>query len=173
MTESIVLGGGCFWCTEAVFWLVPGVERVAPGYAGGRPENPSYEQVCTGLTGHAEVVKVEYDGKRTALEDILAAFFAAHDPTTLNRQGGDVGTQYRSVVFYTTQAQKIETEEFIKKIQPEFQQKIVTEVRPLKKFYPAEEYHEKYFEKNPNQPYCRLVVAPKVEKIRKLASSKY
>jgi peptide-methionine (S)-S-oxide reductase len=169
--ENIALGGGCFWCTEAVFDLLAGVKKVTPGYAGGTTAEPSYEQVCGGRTGHAEVVLVEYDPQEVSLEKLLEIFFASHDPTTLNRQGNDVGTQYRSIILYTSEEQKALIEAFIEGIADEYGQPIVTEVKALDRFYQAEDYHQRYFEKNPHQGYCQLVVAPKVKKIKKLVGS--
>jgi peptide-methionine (S)-S-oxide reductase len=165
--EQIVLGGGCFWCTEAVFDLVEGVISATPGYAGGWSADPGYDEVCRGNTGHAEVVSVEYDPERVSLEELLDTFFASHDPTTLNKQGADIGTQYRSVILYTTDEQKATVEKFVDKLKADYSRPVVTEVGPLERFYPAEEHHQKYFEKNPGQGYCQVVVAPKVEKIRK------
>jgi peptide-methionine (S)-S-oxide reductase len=164
--EKIALGGGCFWCTEAVFDLVDGVKKVTPGYAGGATENPGYEQVCGGRTGHAEVVLVEYDPKEVSLEKLLEVFFNSHDPTTPNRQGNDVGTQYRSIILYSTEDQKARIDAFLQKIAGKFSRPVVTEVQELDRFYPAEEYHQRYFEKNPRQGYCQLVISPKVEKIK-------
>jgi len=164
--ETIVLGGGCFWCTEAVLKMVPGVLKLTSGYAGGSTKNPTYEQVCMGNTGHAEVVMVEFDTKKTSLERILEIFFAMHDPTSLNRQGGDVGTQYRSLVLYTSEKQKNAVLEYIDGIRVNYEEPIVTEVAPLLKFYPAEDYHQEYFEKNPHAPYCMMVISPKIKKVR-------
>jgi peptide-methionine (S)-S-oxide reductase len=166
VNETIVLGGGCFWCIEAVFSMVKGVVDVTPGYAGGGAKNPTYEQVCSGKTGHAEVVKIEYEPKKTSLQTLLDIFFNIHDPTTLNRQGNDIGTQYRSIILYDSQDQKEKTENYIKKIQDNFDKPIVTEIKKLGHFYPAEPYHEKYFHKNPKNPYCKIVIAPKVEKAK-------
>ncbi|MBN1170009.1 bifunctional methionine sulfoxide reductase B/A protein [Candidatus Micrarchaeota archaeon] len=165
---SIILGGGCFWCIEAVFKIVPGVLSVTPGYAGGTTENPTYEQLCTGKTGHAEVVEVKYNPNRLSLEKIAEVFFAAHDPTTLNRQGNDVGTQYRSIILYNSKEQKNVLEKLIKEIRADYEAPIVTELVPLEAFYPAEDYHKDYFEKNPQQTYCQVVIAPKINKIQKL-----
>ncbi len=165
--ERILLGGGCFWCTQAIFDMLKGVVKTTPGYAGGHTKNPTYEQVCSGDTGHAEVTLVEYDPKSVSLEKILEIFFKMHDPTSLNRQGADFGTQYRSIILYTTESQKEIAKEFIKKEQPEYGQPIVTELVKLDKFYPAEEYHQKYFEKNPYQGYCTFVIKPKVSRIEK------
>lgn len=167
MEETIYLGGGCFWCTEAVFSEIRGVKKVEPGYSGGDLPNPTYEQVCTGKTGHAEVVKVTFDQELISLEDILEVFFATHDPTSLNRQGNDIGTQYRSIILYTNDKQLSIIEKVKERVQSKLSKKIVTEVAPFKAFYPAEDYHKNYFRKNPNQPYCRFVIAPKVLKVRK------
>ncbi|MDF1496499.1 MAG: peptide-methionine (S)-S-oxide reductase MsrA [Patescibacteria group bacterium] len=163
-----VFGSGCFWCSEAVFKQLRGVESVLPGYAGGSVEHPSYEQVCTGETGHAEVVKVEYDEDVIKFEDLLTVFFATHDPTTLNRQGHDVGEQYRSVIFYTDEMQKQMAEKFIAKLEEEnlFDGKIVTAVEPLTNFFEAEEYHRDYYAKNPDQAYCRANINPKLKKLK-------
>jgi peptide-methionine (S)-S-oxide reductase len=165
--EEIVLGGGCFWCTEAFFNTIKGVVRATPGYSGGTTDSPSYNQVCGGSTGHAEAVLVEYDPEQVSLEDLLEVFFLTHDPTTLNRQGADVGTQYRSIILYNSEDQKKRAEDFINKIAGDYDQPIVTELKRLERFYPAEEYHRGYFEKNPNQPYCRAVISPKLAKLRK------
>ena len=166
--ETIVFGGGCFWCTEAVFEMLKGVISVEPGYAGGTTPDPTYEAICTGKTGHAEVIKIVYDPALIRLEDLFTVFFATHDPSTLNRQGNDVGTQYRSAVFYTTPAQKEAAEKFIADIDASSTEggKVVTEVTPLDKFYPAEEYHKNYFARNPDRAYCQIVVNPKVEKVQ-------
>ncbi len=165
--ESAVFGGGCFWCLEAVFEDVRGVEDVVSGYAGGSVENPTYEQVCRGRTGHAEVVRITYDPEVVTYEDLLEIFWKIHDPTTLNRQGADVGTQYRSVIFYENESQKELARKSMEKAQKHFLDPIVTEISPLKKFWPAEEYHQDYFRRNPYQGYCQAVVAPKVEKFKK------
>jgi len=164
-TETAVLGGGCFWCTEAVFQVLPGVKSVTSGYAGGTTENPTYKQVCSGKTGHAEVIQVEYDPQGVSYEKILETFWDAHDPTTLNRQGADEGTQYRSIILYTSDAQRVVAEKSKAEAQKRFAQRIVTEIAPLNKFYKAEGYHQDYFRSNPNQPYCRAVIRPKVEKL--------
>ena len=166
--EVATLAGGCFWCLEAVFDDLRGVERVVSGYAGGETPDPTYEQVCSGATGHAEVVQVTFDPRAVSFRELLEVFFTIHDPTTLNRQGADVGTQYRSAVFYHTPEQKeaaerVVTEMTVNNVWPS---PIVTEVAPLDVFYPAEDYHQDYFENNPSQPYCRAVVAPKVSKFR-------
>lgn len=168
-SEVAVFGGGCFWCTEAVFRELRGVTSVTPGYAGGTVPNPSYEAVCTGKTGHAEVSRIVYDPSQISFNDLLTVFFATHDPTTLNRQGNDVGTQYRSVVFYTMEAQKRDAEAFIKKLADSdpHGKPVVTEIKPLTAFYEAENYHHDYFKNNPSQPYCQLIIEPKVQKLEK------
>ncbi len=165
--DTIVLGGGCFWCTEAVFNLFKGVIRTMPGYAGGNIPNPTYDQVCTGRTGHAEVLQVEYDPNSMPLDTILDIFLTMHDPTSLNRQGADMGTQYRSIILCTTDQQARAVEAFVKGAQKDFSKPIVTEIRKLDKFYPAEEYHRRYYERNRLQPYCGLVIGPKVAKVKK------
>jgi peptide-methionine (S)-S-oxide reductase len=167
-SETIVFGGGCFWCTEAVFSMLKGINKVTPGYAGGVTKNPTYGQVCRGDTGHAEVLKIEYEPKAVALEKLLEVFFTTHDPTSLNRQGSDLGSQYRSILLYDSKDQKEKVEAFIRKIQNNFDKPIVTEIKKLEQFYPAEPYHQKYYEKNPLQPYCIFVIRPKVEKLRKV-----
>jgi peptide methionine sulfoxide reductase msrA/msrB len=164
--ETIVLGAGCFWCTEAVFKMVPGVLEILPGYAGGTVENPSYEQVCSGKTGHAEVAKVEFLPKTVSIDHLLDVFFSMHEPTSLNKQGNDVGTQYRSMVLFTSKKQEQAVRKFIKNIQKDYTKPIVTEVRQLDKFYPAEDDHKNYFKKNPHAPYCIFVISPKVKKIK-------
>lgn len=166
-TERIVLGGGCFWCVEAVFSGIEGILAVTPGYAGGITPDPDYHEVCTGTTGHAEVVMVEYDPGRISPERILEVFFASHDPTTPDRQGNDVGTQYRSIILCTSEGQKSAVERFIDGISGDYDRPVVTQVKPLERFHEAEEYHRRYFEKNPSQPYCRAVIAPKVDKVKK------
>lgn len=167
--EVIVLGGGCFWCTEAVFKMMRGVTSVLPGYAGGTMENPTYKDICNGNTGHAEVVQIEYDPSLVTLRDILIVFFGSHDPTTLNRQGADIGTQYRSVIFYTTEAQKDVALAMIQEINSSNKDgaSVVTEVLPLPKFYVAESYHQDYFAMNKEAAYCQLVINPKLEKVQK------
>lgn len=166
--EIAVFGGGCFWCTEAVFKMLKGVESVEPGYAGGTTHDPSYEAVSSGNTGHAEVVKIIYDPILVSFTDLLTVFFNTHDPTALNRQGNDVGTQYRSVIFYTSPQQKEEAGRFIADLQANhaYPHTIVTEVAPLTAFYPAEDYHRDYFQRNPEKAYCQIVIAPKVEKVQ-------
>lgn len=163
--RSIVLAGGCFWCTEAVFSSLKGVSSVLPGYSGGTLPNPTYQQVCTGNTGHAEAVQVVYDSALLSLRDLLTVFFATHDPTSLNRQGHDSGTEYRSAIFCSSPAEKKEIEDFILEIQPDFDKKIVTEVRLLENFYPAEDYHRNYYADNRGAPYCEFVISPKITKL--------
>ena len=167
--QIATLAGGCFWCLEAVFDEVKGVQSVESGYAGGQVANPSYHDVCTGMTGHAEVVQVTFDPKIISYRDVLNVFFAVHDPTTMNRQGNDVGTQYRSAIFYHNDEQKKVAEETIKELNEQhiWDKPIVTEVTQLNGFYRAENYHQEFFAKNPYQPYCQAVVAPKVAKFRK------
>lgn len=166
--EIATLGGGCFWCLEAVYERVTGVQEVRSGYAGGEVPNPSYQAVCSGTTGHAEVVQVAFDSAQISFREVLEIFFAIHDPTTPNRQGNDVGTQYRSVVFYQTEEQRETVLAVVAGLDEEgvWDAPIVTEVAPLDVFYPAEEYHQEYFRRNPGQPYCQVVVAPKVAKFR-------
>jgi len=161
-----VFGGGCFWCLDAVFRRVEGVNNVTAGYAGGRRPNPNYEQVCTGVTGHAEVVLIDYDEDKVSYDELLDIFFQIHDPTQLNRQGNDVGTQYRSIILCLNDEQKEKSLKKIEKMKNDGLD-VVTEIKPLEIFYPAEEYHQNYFAKNPHQPYCMYVVAPKVEKFLK------
>lgn len=166
--EIAVFGGGCFWCTEAVFKMLKGVSKVLPGYSGGTKENPTYEEVSGGATGHAEVVYIEYDPVQVSYKTLLTVFFGSHDPTTRNRQGNDVGTQYRSVIFYTTDLQKKDAEDFIKEINDsnEMGAKVVTDLEPLDKFYEAENYHHDYFERNPENPYCEVIINPKLQKVQ-------
>lgn len=172
--EQATLGGGCFWCLEAVFEQLHGVQSVVSGYAGGRVANPTYEQVCGGGTGHAEVVQITFDPAVISYQDILDIFFATHDPTTLNRQGADVGTQYRSVIFYHSPEQKEIAERRIAELNAEgiWSRPIVTQVVPFEAFYPAEAYHQEYYRSNPNQGYCLAVVSPKVAKFRKQFAAK-
>jgi peptide-methionine (S)-S-oxide reductase len=167
MPEITTLGGGCFWCLEAVFDQMRGVLSVESGYMGGRRPNPTYQQVCTGVTGHIEVVQVTFDPAVISFRDLLEVFFAIHDPTTTDRQGNDVGEQYRSVIFYHSDEQRATAEELMKEVAGEYSGPIVTEVRPAEAFWKAEDYHQEYFANNPRQPYCMFVVAPKVEKFRK------
>ena len=167
-TDSTTLGGGCFWCLEAVFEMVPGVTGVKSGYTGGSVVNPSYNQVCGGSTGHAEVVQIDFDAGVVTFRELLEIFFVVHDPTTLNRQGNDVGTQYRSVIFHHTDGQRETALDLIRGLDKDgpWVDPIVTEVAPLEAFYPAEEYHDRYFERNGEQPYCQVVIAPKIAKFR-------
>lgn len=164
-SEVAVFGGGCFWCTEAVFDELRGVQSVMPGYAGGKTRKPTYEEVCGGMTGHAEVIRIEYDPSQIGYRDLLMVFFATHDPTTLNRQGNDLGTQYRSIVLYANEKQKEEAERFIAELKQS--SPVVTEIKPLGDFYEAEDYHQKYFAKNPYQPYCQFMIPPKLQKLHK------
>lgn len=164
-TQTCVLGGGCFWCLDAAFRLVEGVERVVSGYAGGEDPAPGYEAVCRGTTGHAEVVELTYDPAVIGFVDLLTIFFALHDPTTLNRQGNDVGTQYRSVIFTLDETQAQQAREMIATLEGDYPAPIVTEVAPLEVFFPAEEYHQDYFTKNPDNAYCRFVIPPKRHKL--------
>ncbi len=165
--EVIIFGGGCFWCNEAIFQNIKGVVSVLPGYSGGGVENPTYEQVCSGGTGHAEVTRVEFDKNIVPLEVLLEVFFATHDPTTKNRQGSDVGEQYRSVIFYTTPEQKLQSEHYIHEHQKDFGLAIVTQIESFKKFYEAEKYHQNYFERNKDKAYCQIVINPKLDKFKK------
>ena len=167
--ETATLGAGCFWCVESVFDSLKGVESVESGYSGGHTENPTYQEVCSETTGHAEVVNVNFDPNEVSYADVLRVFFSVHDPTTLNRQGNDVGSSYRSAIFYHTDQQKQTAEEVIKEVTTEgvYDDPIVTEVKAFDKFYIAEDYHQEYFANNPTQPYCAAVVAPKVAKFRK------
>jgi peptide-methionine (S)-S-oxide reductase len=167
--ETATLGGGCFWCLEAVYDELRGVEKVVSGYTGGRVPNPTYEHVCAGTTGHAEVVQVTYDPSEVTFRELLEVFFTIHDPTTLNRQGADVGTQYRSAIFYHDDEQKRVAEEVIRQVEADgiWSDPIVTQVVPLEEFYPAEAYHHDYYARNPRAGYCQVVIAPKVSKFRK------
>lgn len=166
-TEKATFGGGCFWCTEAVFQRIDGVKSVVSGYAGGKTENPTYEDICTGLTGHAEVIQIEYDPAKVSFKSLLDVFWLAHDPTTLNRQGADRGTQYRSVIFYHDAKQKEVAEASKKAAAPNFKDPIVTEISALPKFYKAEAYHQNYYNQNPNKGYCAVVIKPKLDKVLK------
>jgi peptide-methionine (S)-S-oxide reductase len=172
--ETATLGGGCFWCTEAVFDVVKGVERVEPGYSGGTVANPSYEQVSSGTTGHTEVVQITFDPEAITFKEILEIFFATHDPTTLNRQGPDFGTQYKSAIFYHDNQQKAIAEKEIEEITNEkiYDASIVTKIEPFKAFYEAEDYHKDYFKKHPEQQYCSVIIAPKIAKLQKTLLSK-
>ena len=163
-TETATLGGGCFWCVEAVYETLPGILAVTSGYAGGQTENPTYEQICTGKTGHAEVVQIEYDPEKISFSRIVDLFWEAHDPTTLNRQGADVGTQYRSIILTSDDAQKTAAEESKARAQAKFKSPIVTEIVPLEKFYPAEDYHQDFYRENPMHPYNLAVTRPKLKK---------
>lgn len=167
--ETIVFGGGCFWCTEAIFKMLKGVIEVMSGYAGGTTPNPTYESVSTGKTDHAEVIQIKYDPSQISLDALLTVFFATHDPTTPNRQGPDVGPQYRSMILYTTEKQKEASENKIKEINDSNSagSPFVTEVKPLDKFYPAEEYNRDFYAKNPSQAYCQVIINPKLEKVQK------
>jgi len=167
--EVATLAGGCFWCLEAVFKEIAGVEKVVSGYTGGATVNPAYEQVCSGKTGHAEAVQVSFDASRISYQEILEIFFSIHDPTTLNRQGADVGTQYRSAIFYHSEQQKIIAGELTVKLNTAhlWKNPIVTQIVPLRTFYPAEEYHQGYFAQHPEQGYCRAVISPKLNKFRR------
>ena len=168
-SEVVTLAGGCFWCIEAVFWEVDGVENVISGYTGGTTANPTYQEVCTNSTGHAEAVQVAFDPTRISCREILEIFFSVHDPTTLNRQGVDTGTQYRSAIFYHNEQQKTIAEELIGELNKArlWKTPIVTQIAPLDKFYPAEDYHREYFSQHPEQAYCQMVISPKVNKFRK------
>ncbi|HVC58362.1 MAG TPA: peptide-methionine (S)-S-oxide reductase MsrA [Candidatus Acidoferrales bacterium] len=166
-TQSIVFGGGCFWCTEAVFSMFKGVTKTTPGYAGGQMKNPTYEDVCGGDTGHAEVLKIEYDPDVAPLEKLLDIFFTMHDPTLLNRQDADVGNEYRSIILYNTDSQKQIIIDFFSAQQKNFSKPIVTEVKKLEAFYPAEDYHKDFYKKNPINPYCIFVTRPKVNRVKK------
>lgn len=172
--DTATFGGGCFWCVEAVYQQLNGVVSVASGYSGGQRANPTYEQVCSGATGHAEVIQIVYDTTKISFDELLQVFWTVHDPTTLNRQGADVGTQYRSVVFYHNEYQKEITESYIEKLNTEhaFNNPVVTEVSPFTAFYKAEDYHQNYYNDNQNQPYCSMVIQPKVEKFKKVFGDK-
>lgn len=163
--ETATIGGGCFWCAEAVFQRIPGVKSVVSGFAGGTTENPSYEQVCTGATGHAEVIQIHFDPAVLSYDKLLEVFWEAHDPTTLNRQGNDHGTQYRSIILYSDDAQKAAAEKSKKEAQAHFNSPIVTEIVPLKHFYAAEDYHQNYYNLHQNQSYCQFVIGPKLHKL--------
>ncbi len=165
-TKTATVGGGCFWCTEALYQKVPGIESVTSGYAGGSVPNPTYEEVCTGRTGHAEVIQIAYDPAKISYDKIIDLFWQAHDPTTLNRQGNDTGTQYRSVIFYQTDEEKQIAEKSKAAAQTNFKSPIVTEISPLDKFYPAENYHQDYYKNNPSNPYNQAVIKPKLDKFK-------
>ena len=172
--EVATFAGGCFWCTEAVFLEIKGVEKVVSGYIGGKTVNPTYKDICTGETGHAEAIQITFNPNEVAFEDLLEVFFGTHDPTTLNRQGADVGTQYRSAIFYHSEAQKTKAENYIQLLEKEklYDKKIVTKVSSATVFYPAEDYHQNYYNQNSSQGYCQMVIAPKLEKLRKYYKSK-
>ena len=163
--EISIIGGGCFWCTEAVFERIEGIKEVISGYAGGEPPNPTYKEICTGKTGHAEVIKIIFDPSIVSFAKVLEIFGECHDPTTLNRQGADVGTQYRSTIMYLTEEQKTQSIQWKEKLAAKFEDPIVTEIVPAPIFYPAEEYHQDYYKKNPNQGYCSFVIRPKLKKL--------
>ena len=173
-TQSIVLGGGCFWCVEAVFVELDGIVSVEPGYAGGHVLNPTYEQICEANTGHIEVARVTYDPRRLSLDDIFNVFFGTHDPTTVDRQGNDVGPQYASAIFWATPTQRDAAQAFLDKLRDErtFAAPVVTKLLPLEKFWPAEDYHRDYFARHPTQGYCQFVIAPKVAKMRQKFADK-
>jgi peptide-methionine (S)-S-oxide reductase len=172
--KKAVFGEGCFWCTEAMFTRLKGVKKAVSGYSGGKIAYPTYREVCSGLTGHAEATEITYDPSEISFAELLEVFWSTHDPTTLNRQGADVGTQYRSVIFYTDEEQKKEAEEYKAKLEKEkiWDNPIVTQIVKFDKFYPAEDYHQEYYEHNPEQSYCRLVITPKVEKFKKVFANK-
>jgi len=171
--EEMTVGGGCFWCTEAVFDEIKGLEKVVSGYSGGKvPGIPTYREVCSGLTGHAEVVQITFDPSVVSYEDLLIVFMTTHDPTTLNRQGGDRGTQYRSVIFYHNDQQKLIAEKVLEKMSSYYSNPIVTELSPSEKFHPAEQEHQNYYANNPSKAYCAAVISPKIAKLRKLHSDK-
>jgi peptide-methionine (S)-S-oxide reductase len=173
-TDFAIFGNGCFWCTEAVFQQLNGVEKVTSGYSGGHVENPTYEQVCGKQTGHAEVLKVEYDPAKISYDELLEVFWATHDPTTLNRQGNDTGPQYRSVIFYLDNIQKEKAEKYKQELDKSdaFDNPIVTAIEPFKNFYPAEDYHNDYYRNHSSQPYCYFVIKPKMEKLKKVFAEK-
>jgi peptide-methionine (S)-S-oxide reductase len=166
--EKITLGGGCFWCLSPCFEMINGINKVTVGYSGGKGENANYKDVCTGNTGHVEVIEIEYNPEEISFLEILDIFWFLHDPTQLNKQGNDIGTQYKSVIFYRSEEQKILAQESLKKSESSdlWKGKYVTEISPFKEFYPAEDYHQKYYEKNPNQPYCSYTIAPKIQKFK-------
>lgn len=168
--ESITLGGGCFWCVETIYNMLNGVESAVSGYSGGHTNNPTYKEICTGTTNHAEVVRVTFDPNTVSVSEILEVFFSAHNPTTLNRQGDDIGTQYRSIIFYENEHQEEISREIIEKLTSEniYSEPIVTQIEKFTKFYPAEDYHQGYYSENQQQPYCSMVVTPKVEKFKKV-----
>ncbi|WP_199530174.1 MULTISPECIES: peptide-methionine (S)-S-oxide reductase MsrA [unclassified Pseudoalteromonas] len=170
--QIATFGGGCFWCIDAAFRRVKGVLNVSSGYAGGEIENPSYQQICTGLTGHAEVVQLDFDSSIVSYNTLLEMFFTLHDATQLNRQGNDVGTQYRSVIYYHNEQQKAESQAMIDALQKQIREPVVTELSPLTNFYPAEQYHQDYYNENPNQGYCSILIAPKLAKFEQYYAAK-
>ncbi len=172
--DTATFGAGCFWCVEAVFQRLKGVHSVLPGYSGGHSENPTYKQVCTGTTGHAEVAQIIYDPEKITFKELLEVFWQTHDPTTLNKQGNDIGTQYRSVIFYHNEEQKSIAKEMKEKLDNEgiWENPIVTEITPFQKFYEAEDYHHNYYNENSSQPYCSYIITPKIEKFKKAFSDK-
>jgi peptide-methionine (S)-S-oxide reductase len=171
--QQTTLGGGCFWCTEAVFQAVKGVEKVVSGYTGGNaPGKPTYREICSGLTGHAEVIQITFDANEISYEDILVIFMTSHDPTTLNRQGGDSGTQYRSVIYYHDNKQKEIAEAVVNNLKPYFDNQIVTEISPIGIFYEAEDYHQNYYNNNQTQGYCSFIISPKLAKLRQMHADK-
>lgn len=172
--DTAIFGAGCFWCVEAVFQQIKGVEKVESGYTGGKVKNPSYKEVCTGQTGHAEVCRILYNPDEVTFEELLEVFWGSHDPTTINRQGNDVGTQYRSAIFYTNENQRVTAEQWKKKLNEEkaFENPVVTEIVPEKEFYAAEDYHQNYFNENGEQPYCALIIKPKIDKVKKVFAAK-
>lgn len=172
--DTATLGAGCFWCVEAIFQQIDGVISVASGYSGGKIKNPTYREVCSGLTGHAEVIQVVYDSSKVSFDELLEVFFKTHDPTTLNRQGNDVGTQYRSAIFYHNEEQREKAQYYKNKLNDEkaYANPVVTEIAPFTAFYKAEDYHQNYYNENGNEPYCRLVIQPKVEKFKKVFGEK-
>lgn len=174
MEDKIILAGGCFWCTEAVYSKIKGILNITPGYTGGITDNPTYREVCSGTTQHAEAIEIVYDSNQVSMQELLEIFFATHDPTTLNRQGGDVGTQYRSAIFYKNEEQKQIAEEYISFLtqQKVFEQPIVTTLEAVTTFYPAEIEHREYYANHPNQPFCSLVIAPKLKTVKHLFANK-
>lgn len=173
--ERITFGAGCFWCVEAIFQQLEGVEQVTSGYAGGNVKNPSYKEVCTGNTGHAEVIRVDFDPSRIRFKDLLEVFWKSHDPTQKNRQGADVGTQYRSAVFYHNEGQRVEAERYLEELNASgaWQDPIVTEISPCENFYPAEQEHQDYYQENPEAGYCRAVIVPKLERLKEVFADKW
>ncbi|WP_108978199.1 peptide-methionine (S)-S-oxide reductase MsrA [Leptospira ryugenii] len=165
MSEVATIGGGCFWCLEAVYLRIPGIQSVVSGYAGGKTDNPTYKEICTGTTGHAEVIQITFDPKQISFNQVLDIFWHAHDPTTLNRQGNDVGTQYRSIILFHNEEQKSIAEKSKQEFSYLYPKPIVTEITELRTFYPAESYHQNYFENNPNNPYCNFIILPKLQKL--------